>query len=156
MAFAEGAFLDFLVERGEEEVLQDGLVEGGGFAVGQRRPVFEQPGQGGRIEKLAGDQPHLPDEPAENEPGDEADEALGNVGVAVGFGPGHGEDDVIARPEKPVGDLLVELFGDGLDAEGGLELVGDGGEGRGGVGVAVQFLEGEGQQGQAFDGGAGG
>ncbi len=83
VAFAELALANLLVERGEEQVLQDGLLERGPGAGGQVRAVFEKGREGAQIEKVGRDQPHLFHEPAEDQPGDEPNEALCNVSVSV-------------------------------------------------------------------------
>jgi hypothetical protein len=92
--------------------------------------------------------------PVEDKPGDETDEALGFVNVGVGGVLGYREYDVVASPEKPVGEFLIKLFGDGLNVKGAVELVGDSIDGR--IAGRTEFIEAEGQVAQPFNGGADG
>lgn len=115
----EAAALHGLVEGGEEEILEDGVVvgaviDGGGVEVAQEgltQPLV--------VEETLRHQPALADEPDEHEAGNEADEVLPGLGGvarrvweadagAVGGGP------FIPRIEG-----LVELLGEGLDGEAG-------------------------------------
>jgi len=73
-----------LVERGEEEVLQDGLVVGGaGLALGIE--ALEDFSEIGRVEEFFGDEVLFLEEPAEDEAGEQADEAGGTALLIVGF-----------------------------------------------------------------------
>jgi hypothetical protein len=151
VAPAEAALVLLLVQRGEEEVLQDGFVEAGLLAGCERFVAFEQGCQFPFVEQRVGDEPLGFEEPAEQQARDETDEALLDVGVAVvNFG-GHRELHLRCCPEEPVGNLLVELAREAFDIEGAVEAVGDFGN----RGLPVQeFLQAEVQFGEPFEGGA--
>jgi hypothetical protein len=109
VAFAEAALVLLLVQRGEEEVLQDGFVEAGLLAGCERFVAFEQGCQFPLVKERVGDEPLGFEEPAEEQARDEANQALLDVGVAVGHLGRHGELHLGRCPEEPVGNLLVEL-----------------------------------------------
>ena len=71
------ALVHFGVQRGEEKILQDGLVEDGilvGWSLSGAKPLRSLC-ELALVEKLVGDQTLFLHEPAENQPGDQADEA---------------------------------------------------------------------------------
>ena len=113
IAFA--VFAHALVERGEEEILQDGLIVGGaGFALGIE--ILEELGEIGGVEKLFRDEALFLEEPAEDEAREQADEAGGAAFLIIGFEVG-GEFDLRERPEIPVGQLAVETLVEQVDIE---------------------------------------
>ena len=78
-------------------------------------------------EQIGGDEPLLDEEPAEDDAGEEPDEEerLLLLGVAVLREADCAVVDQMVRPEIPVGDLAVEIVGEGVGAEallpGGME-----------------------------------
>jgi hypothetical protein len=105
-----------LVERGEEEVLEDGEVVGGaGLAFGIES--FEEFGEGVLVEEFFRDEVVLfLEEPAEDESGEQADESGGAPFLVVLFEIVR-EIDLLERPEIPVGEFLVEAVVEQLDVE---------------------------------------
>jgi hypothetical protein len=104
-----------LVERGEEEVLEDGLIiSGAGFALGIE--AFEDLVEIIGLEEFFRDEILFFDEPAKDEAGEQANEpgrsALLVVGLSVG-----GEIDLRECPEIPVGEFLVEAVVEEFDVE---------------------------------------
>ena len=115
VGLALAVFAHALVESGEEEVLQDGLVVGGaGLALGIE--ALEELGEVGGVEELFRDQVLFLEEPAEDEAGEQADEAGGAAFLGIGFEVG-GELDLGERPEIPVGEFAVEAGVEQLDVE---------------------------------------
>ncbi len=127
---AEAPLVLGLVERGEEEVLQDGLVVA--RVAGFRLEAFEVvAGDRLGIEEFVRHQIALFDEPDEKQASEEADEVLGVVLADLLFVGKQvflvqsdiirREVDVLHRPEIPVGQFLVKILVDRLDREGLLD-----------------------------------
>jgi hypothetical protein len=95
--------------------LQDGLVVGGaGLALGIE--ALEELGEIGGVEEFFRNETLFLEEPAEDEAGEEADEAGGVALVLFGLQIG-GELDLRERPEILVGQLAVEAFVEQLNVE---------------------------------------
>ena len=95
--------------------MQDGLVVGGaGLALGIE--ALEHFGEVGGVEESLGDEVLFLEEPAEDETGEEADEAGGVALLLVGFQIGR-EFDLRERPKIPVGEFFVEPLVEQLDVE---------------------------------------
>ena len=107
--FAESAFVDFGVQGGEKQVLQDGPVVG---IAGVRVVVFQQAGDLGLVEQVVGNQSLFFDEPDEQQSRDEADDVFfGREGFRfVGGEAGRG-DGVLEPGEQVFVELPVEFFG---------------------------------------------
>jgi hypothetical protein len=107
LAFAaEAALVHFLIERGEEEVLQDSAVVSARLG----RGVLEQPIDDVSAEEVAGDKPLLLQEPAEDEAGEQADEEDGALLLGAHVARIDDAGVGLERPEIPVGDVAVELL----------------------------------------------
>ena len=132
VGIAFGVLAHALVEGGEEEVLEDGLViSGAGLALGVE--AIEDFSEVGGVEEFLGDKAvFFFEEPAEDQPGEEADEAGGAAFFRVGLQVG-GEIDLRECPEIPVGEFFVEAGVEELDVE---DLIPSGVEG-------VEVLDGE-------------
>ena len=104
---AKFTFAHFLIQRGEEKILQDGLVENGFVVVDFRwLKAFESLGKVTLTKKAIGDQSLFLHEPAKHEARDEANNR--NVILAILFGRVFGKFRVVQCPEIPVGDFLEE------------------------------------------------
>ena len=115
VGFAVAVPAHTLIQRGEEEVLQDGLVVGGaGFAL--RVEALEYFGEIRWMEELLGNEALFLEKPAEDEAGEEADEASGAPFFVVGLEVG-GKLDLRERPKIPVGQLAVEAFVEQFDVK---------------------------------------
>lgn len=116
---AEAAFFDRGGERGEEQVLQDGLVvTAGGVAVGVGGvPVGEQAGDFRRGEKAVGQEVFFAEKPRKDETSEQANEGLGIVVVGV-FDRAFRKPGVNARPIKPVANFGEETAVQSLNIEG--------------------------------------
>jgi len=101
-----------LVERGEEQVLQDGLIVGAGVG----REVGEDALQLRLDEEFLGDKPLFLQEPTEDETCEEADKRGGAAFVAVFLSIGW-ELNLRECPEIPVGQLTVKTLVKQLDVE---------------------------------------
>ena len=98
------------VERGEEEVLQDGFVIDRVFGGGEFVALFEQSLEFDGIEEVVRKQSFFLHKPAKDQARDEANEVLRFVSLGVLDVFGLGELDVVACPEIPVGDFLEKAF----------------------------------------------
>lgn len=120
IGFAFAVFAHALVEGGEEEVLEDGLIVGGALGV----EILEESLEVGWMEEGFGDEAFFFEEPAEDEAGEQADEAGGVALFLVGFDI-VGKADLAQGPEVPVGKFFVEAFVEEFDVEdllpGGVE-----------------------------------
>jgi len=76
----------------------------------------EELGEVGGVKELLGDEALFLEEPAEDEAGEQADEAGGAALFVVGFEVDR-ELDLWKRPEIPVGQLAVEALVEQLDVE---------------------------------------
>ena len=102
-------FLDRSPEGGEEEVLQDGLVEAALFVLiaifGE--PVAKQAFDFVGGKKVFGDEPLFMQKPAENHPREQPDERLGIAIVGILLAPS-GKLACSACPVEPVADFDKE------------------------------------------------
>ena len=112
VGLAFGVLAHALIQRGEEEVLQDGLIVGGTGVV----EIGEEGLKVGGVEQFLGDEALFLEEPAEDQAGEQPDQAGGAALLVVRFEVG-GKLDLWERPEIPVGQLAVEAFVEQLDVE---------------------------------------
>ena len=164
-AFTEGAVGSALVverglvQGGEEEILEDSVIIGGGKVrpgrIAGGREVLQQLFQPVFTEEVAGEQAFLLQEPAEDEAGEQADQEQGTLGIGVDLGRRYdlAVGDEVPGPEVPVGDFLVEAVVKRVGVEALLPGLVEGDEVvNGGEGVEV----GEGEVVQNLDMGADG
>ena len=100
-----GRGIHFLIECGEEEVLQDSLVVCALLRIGEIEDLI----QSSIIEQLVRHQPFFLDEPYEDQAGDQANDTGGITGVFV-LACAAGERNIPDRPEIPVGNLAEETL----------------------------------------------
>lgn len=107
-----GILAHALIQRGEEKVLEDGLVVG--RAIG--RKVFQNPSQVRFGKEFFGDKALLLEEPAENESSEQTNQASGTSFFVVLLDVGR-KIDLRQCPEIPVGEFPVEALVEELDIE---------------------------------------
>ena len=103
-----------LVERGKKQVLQNGVVIGALFLTDRIQGV----GDGILVKQMIGDEVFFFQEPAEDQPGQQADDAGGIAGVFLVFFCAFGvliveigrKANLLACPKIPVGQFLIKTL----------------------------------------------